>query len=217
MGRHENEKRLKAGARQRADLARGKCRLPGPARGYDREGASLAPAQCIFIRDQASRPPCASAFLTSDCEIPNCLAIADGLTPALKAARTAFSLPVVNDPRHPRRLPASLRLCIGYCFSCRAGRPSTATLGLGGDSRKQRIDFHIIQPLQCSGQVLRQEMALLRGQAVRSGFALWNSRRPGRRHGRWSRKQVWCCLRRPPGWHAPTMPPVAHRGNSWQG
>jgi hypothetical protein len=27
-------------------------------------------------------------------------------------------------------------------------------------------------------------MALLRGQAVRSGFALWNSRRPGRRHGR---------------------------------
>jgi hypothetical protein len=29
-------------------------------------------------------------------------------------------------------------------------------------SRKQRIDFHIIQPLQCSAQVLRQEMALLR-------------------------------------------------------
>jgi hypothetical protein len=40
--------------------------------------------------------PCASAFLTSDCEMPNCLAIADGLTPALKAARTAFSLPVVK-------------------------------------------------------------------------------------------------------------------------
>ena len=56
-----------------------------------------------------------------------------------------------------------------------------ATLGLGGDSRKQRIDFHIIQPLQCSGQVLRQEMVLLRGQAVRTGFA---RRRPGRRHGR---------------------------------
>ena len=49
--------------------------------------------------DQASRcVPCASAFLRSDCEIPNCLAIADGLTPALKAARTAFSLPVVNEP-----------------------------------------------------------------------------------------------------------------------
>jgi hypothetical protein len=50
------------------------------------------------LPDQASRPePCAGAFLTSDCEIPNCLAIADGLTPALKAARTAFSLPVVNE------------------------------------------------------------------------------------------------------------------------
>ena len=47
-----------------------------------------------------------------------------------------------------------------------------------------------MQSLQCSGQVLRQEMALLRGQAVRSGFALCNSRRPGRRHGRWTRKQV---------------------------
>ena len=82
-------------------------------------------------------------------------------------------------------LLASLRLYISYWLLFRrAGRPSTATLGLGGDSRKQRIDFHIIQPLQCSGQVLRQEMALLRGQSVRSGFALWNSRRPGRRHGR---------------------------------
>ena len=40
----------------------------------------------------------ASAFLTPDCKIPNCLAIADGLTPALNAARTAFSFPVVNDP-----------------------------------------------------------------------------------------------------------------------
>ena len=48
------------------------------------------------IPDQASRRvPCASAFLTSDCA--NCLAIAAGLTPALKAARTAFSLPVVNE------------------------------------------------------------------------------------------------------------------------
>src|SRR6516165_6374940 len=53
----------------------------------------------IERRDQSSRRvPCDSAFLTSDCEIPNCLAIADGLTPALKAARTAFSLPVVNEP-----------------------------------------------------------------------------------------------------------------------
>ena len=31
---------------------------------------------------------------------------------------------------------------------------------------------------------LADDLALLRGQAVRSGFALWNSRRPGRSHGR---------------------------------
>jgi hypothetical protein len=40
----------------------------------------------------------ASAVLISVCEMPNCRAIAEGLTPALKAARTAFSLPVVNEP-----------------------------------------------------------------------------------------------------------------------
>ena len=38
----------------------------------------------------------ASTFLTSDCEIRNWRAIADGLTPALKAARTAFSWPEVS-------------------------------------------------------------------------------------------------------------------------
>ena len=37
-----------------------------------------------------------SAFLTSDWEIRNCLAIADGLTPALKAARTTFCWPEVS-------------------------------------------------------------------------------------------------------------------------
>ncbi len=33
---------------------------------------------------------------TSDCGIPNCLAILAGVTPALKAARTAFCLPIVK-------------------------------------------------------------------------------------------------------------------------
>ena len=37
--------------------------------------------------------PTASAFRTSDCEIPNCRPICDGLIPALNAALTAFSLP----------------------------------------------------------------------------------------------------------------------------
>ena len=71
--------------------------------------------------------PCASAFLTSDCEMPNCLAIADGLTPALKAARTALSLPVVNEPAPSSAV--ALRRCSfasasGFSFSgLRGSRP----------------------------------------------------------------------------------------------
>jgi hypothetical protein len=42
-----------------------------------------------------------SAFLTSDYEIPNCRAITEGLTPEMNAARTALSLPVVNEPAPP--------------------------------------------------------------------------------------------------------------------
>jgi hypothetical protein len=38
----------------------------------------------------------ASAFRTSEWEIPNCRAIRDGVIPALKAARTAFNFPLVN-------------------------------------------------------------------------------------------------------------------------
>ena len=69
--------------------------------------------------------PCTSAFLTSDCEIPNCLAIADGLTPALKAARTAFSLPVANETAPSS--PASWRRCgfasaTGFSFAGLGGR-----------------------------------------------------------------------------------------------
>jgi hypothetical protein len=123
------------------------------------------------------------------------------------------------NPRHPGGLLASLRLCNSYWFLLpRAGRTPTATLGLGGDSRKQRIDFHIIQPLQCSGQVVRQEMALSRGQTVRSGFALWNSRkaRPPSRSAEPKtglvsspRAAGLACLE--------LCRWVAHRGNSWQG
>src|SRR6185369_3095879 len=66
--------------------------------------------------DFRSRPSVASAFLTSDCEIPNCRAIAEGLTPALKAARTAFSLPVVNEPA-----PSSARAWRGCGFASAVG------------------------------------------------------------------------------------------------
>ena len=109
------------------------------------------------------------------------------LDACFKAARTAFSLPVVNKPALSSA--AALRRCgLASATGSFPRRQSTATLGLDADRRKQRIDFYIIQPLQCSGQVRRQEMALLRGQGARSGFARWNSRRPGRLHGRQSRK-----------------------------
>ena len=39
----------------------------------------------------------ANALRTSECEIPNCRAILDGVTPALKAARTAFNFPCVKE------------------------------------------------------------------------------------------------------------------------
>jgi hypothetical protein len=38
----------------------------------------------------------ANAFFTSDWEIPNCRAIREGVTPALNAARTAFTFPCVK-------------------------------------------------------------------------------------------------------------------------
>src|SRR5215471_7668560 len=38
----------------------------------------------------------AKALRISDCEIPNCRAILDGVMPALKAARTAFNFPCVK-------------------------------------------------------------------------------------------------------------------------
>src|SRR6478736_2035883 len=146
------------------------------------EALGRCPGDWMSQSDQASRRvPRANAFLTSDCEIPNFLAIAEGLTPALKAARTAFCLPAVNEPAPSSASCRCCGLASGTAFSFARLGGRAATLGLGGDSRKQCIDFHINQ---CSGQVLRQEMALLRGQAVRPGFVLWNSRRPGRRYGR---------------------------------
>ena len=50
----------------------------------------------MLFPDFDCRASFASAFLTSDCEIRNCRAIVDGLTPALKAARTAFCWPEVS-------------------------------------------------------------------------------------------------------------------------
>jgi hypothetical protein len=60
-------------------------------------------SRCSTATQENQRPdfrPRASediTFLTSDFEIPNCRAMTAGLTPALKAARTAFSLPFLSN------------------------------------------------------------------------------------------------------------------------
>jgi len=70
---------------------------------------SSAPVACRDPRDRrrvpaALRTCChrfatsdANALRTSDCEIPNCRAILDGVIPALKAARTAFNFPWAKE------------------------------------------------------------------------------------------------------------------------
>jgi len=54
-------------------------------------GSAMKQSYCPFVS-------AASTCLTVACEIPNCRAIADGLTPATKAERTAFALAAVNTP-----------------------------------------------------------------------------------------------------------------------
>jgi hypothetical protein len=60
----------------------------------DEDAAALACRRPLYPRGFVASE--ANAFLTSDCEIPNCRAMRDGEMPALKAARTAFSFPDVK-------------------------------------------------------------------------------------------------------------------------
>ena len=80
--------------------------LPGPARRQRAcQGNSLrlahedtAISRRLGVLLDASS---AKAFRTSDWEIPNCRAICDGETPALKAARSAFNLPSARGTATP--------------------------------------------------------------------------------------------------------------------
>ena len=56
-------------------------------------GQGGVPHRLAYLRREVSL---ANALCTSDCEIPNCRAIRDAETPALKAARTAFNFPLVK-------------------------------------------------------------------------------------------------------------------------
>jgi hypothetical protein len=59
------------------------------------------PTPWAMLQPHLSLPRCraseASTFRTSECEIPNSRAIRGGAIPALKAARTAFTWPLVSE------------------------------------------------------------------------------------------------------------------------
>lgn len=169
--------------------------------------------------DQTSRRgPCASAFLTSDCEIPNCLAIADGLTPALKAARTAFSLPVVNEPAPSSA--TSWRRCgfasaTGFSFAGLGGRRprrSASVVTAASSASISTSSNRFSAPARSSGKKWRCCEAGLFGPALPFGTAEGPAAvTVGRAENRSGVVSAGRRVGMPP-----TMPPVAHRSNSWQ-
>ena len=83
-----------------------------------------------------------NAFRTSDWEIPNCRAIPDGVTPALKAARTAFNFPCVKGTA----------IAATFSFArifIRDAKLLTASLLLSEHSCKQSIEFLISKLFDC--------------------------------------------------------------------
>ncbi len=170
------------------------------------------------VRDQASlRAPRASAFLTSDCEIPNFLAIAEGLTPALKAAHTAFSLPVVNEPA-PSSAASRCR-CVfasatGFSFAGLGGRRPRRSASMVTAASRASISTssnRLSAPARSSGKKWRCCEAGLFGPALPFGTA--EGPAAATVGGAEKRSGVVSAGRRVG--MPPTMPPVAHRGNSW--
>ena len=163
--------------------------------------------------------PCASAFLTSDCEIPNCLAIADGLTPALKAARTAFSLPVVNET--PPSSPASWRRCgfasaTGFAFAGLGGRRlrrSDSVVTAASSALISTSSNRVSAPAKSFGKKWRRCEARLSGPALLFGTA--EGPAAVTVDGTENRSGVVSAGRRVG--MPPTMPPSADRGNDPQG
>jgi hypothetical protein len=125
-------------------------------------------------QDFRSRPWAASAFLTSDCEIPNCRAIAEGLTPALNAATTALSLPVVNEPA-PSSPGAWLRcrLVLGASLSA-AGLGTRRRRSASAVTAASRVSISVSSkrfsaPARSSGKKWRGSEVRLSGSASPSG------------------------------------------------
>ena len=155
------------------------------------------------------RSSVASTLLTSECEMPNCRAIAEGLTPALKAARTAFSLPVVNEPA---ACPAGVASAVGFSFARLGGsrpRRSASVVTAASRASISALSSRFSAPARSWGKKWRggearlPALALLCGTARGSGALAVG--------GAENRSGVVSAERRVG--MTPTMPPASDRCN----
>jgi hypothetical protein len=115
----------------------------------------LDPSASINLAAQHHAPFCvavpdASAFRTSDWEMPNCRAMRDGVMPALKAARTALSCPRVNEAVRIsdcrlRTVLTALRMSASWSISSMLGKYLIAF-------------YEVVQEFRCGGNARDQQM-----------------------------------------------------------
>src|SRR5262249_36231607 len=104
----------------------------------------------------------ASTLRTSDWEIPNCLAMREGVIPALKAARTALTWPRVNATLGSSGCRQRTPLCghmgcrSNYWRSCER---LASTLQLMAGSRKKPLQVPVVQLFERVGKVSRQHVS----------------------------------------------------------
>jgi hypothetical protein len=139
--------------------------------------------------------------------------------PALKAARTAFSLPVVNEPAPSSAAPwrrCGFASAIGFSFSGLGGRRprrSASVVTAASSASISTLSNRFSAPAKSVGKKWRCCEAKLSGPALPFGTAEGPAAvTVGRAENRSGVVSAGRRVGMPP-----TMPPVAHRGNSRQG
>ena len=143
----------------------------------------------------------------------------DGLTPALKAARTAFSLPVVNEPAPSwgaSRRRCGFALATGFSFAGLGGRRPRRSASVVTAASSASISTSSNR-FRAFGQVLGKKWrcceARLSGPALPFGTA--EGPAAVTFGGAENRSRVVSAGRRVG--MPPTVTPAADRGNGWQG
>jgi hypothetical protein len=116
-----------------------------------------------------SDSPDANAFRTFDCEIPNCRAIRDGVNPALKAARTAFTCPRVKGTS---AVSTCHRFLVGGdCIFVKTGRAGKSVSTLFGVLPRRFSSSSVAACIKSKSPSLKCLMALRRflGRTYRRG------------------------------------------------